>query len=199
MRASGGQRLLSITVLIACLAGCRQSQRPSGSGGEDHPVAIVQFYAASPMLPRDESTSLCYGVEHATAVRIDPPVASVWPAFTRCFPVAPKETTTYTLTAEDTRGRTVSRAVTITLTAPKPHFGDLSISAREVKPGQQVTFCFKARNATSVRGGPGHFLRGGSPAADCLADTPRQTTSYKLTITGAGGQTDEASITVTVP
>jgi hypothetical protein len=179
--------------------GCNHNERSApGSAPAAEPVQITQFYAASPVLPRDESTSLCYGVEHAAGVRIDPPVERVWPAFSRCFPVSPKETTTYTLTADDGHGKSATRSVTISMTGPRPHLDDLSISAQEVAPGQLVTFCFKGRNATSVRGGPGHFLRGGSPQNDCLADNPRQTTAYKITVTGAGGQTDEASFTVKV-
>jgi hypothetical protein len=141
---------------------------------------------------------LCYGVENAAAVRINPPVEQIRPALSRCFTISPIETTTYTLVAEDGAARTSSQAVTVTVTAGLPHFKDLSISSKEVSPGQLVTFCFKAVNATAVRGGPGRFLRKGEPDNDCLADNPRKTTTYRLVIQGAGGQTDEAKITVNV-
>jgi hypothetical protein len=161
-------------------------------------VRITQFYADKPTLPRGEDALLCYGVENATAVRITPPVGEISPALAQCVTISPVKTTTFTLIAEDRAGKTTSQSVTVTVGEPRPHFTDLSISAKEVQPGQLVTFCFKAKGAVSVRGKPGHFQHGGSPQGDCLVSQPRQTTTYQITIVGAGGQTDDASMTVKV-
>jgi hypothetical protein len=180
--------------LTAC-----NSPEPAARPAKDAPPArITQFYATAPVLPRGDSTNLCYGVEGARAVRIDPPVESLKPSLSRCISVSPAETTTYTLTAISEQGKAASRSATVTIAGARPKFDDISISAKEVAAGQPVRFCFKAKNAVSVRGGPGRFLSGGSPQADCLLDNPRKTTSYQLTIVGAGGLTDEASITVQV-
>jgi hypothetical protein len=56
---------------------------------------------------------MCYGVVNATAVRLDPPVESVWPAVSRCFEVTPSKTTRYTLTAEGADHASVSESVEI--------------------------------------------------------------------------------------
>jgi hypothetical protein len=196
------ERLAHLLILaVAISTGCSQTGRAtlSGSGKTaQDPVRITQFYATKPTAPRGEEQLLCYGVENASAVRITPQVEQLRPALSRCFTVSPKETTTFTLTAEDGTAKAVSQSVTVTVTEPSPHFRDLSVSATEVGPGQLVTFCFKADNATAVRGGPGRFMKGGSPTNDCLADYPRQTTAYRLSIEGAGGQTDDAKITVKV-
>jgi len=182
---------------LVLVTGCNRTAQTSPSGADS--VRITQFYATASAAPRGESTNLCYGVEHAVAVEINPPVEKLAPSLVRCFAVSPTETTTYTLTAKDQQGKTVTQSVTLAVTGPRPKFDDISISAKEVKPGQQIQFCFKATNAVSVRGSPGRFLSGaGSPKADCLIDHPRKTTSYKLTIVGEGGQTDEANITVEV-
>src|SRR5579859_1399208 len=174
---------------IACLAGCTTSARRSSAGkAAQDPARITQFYASKSAIPRGEEVLLCYGVENASAVRITPPVEQLRPALSRCFTVAPVETTTFTLTAEDGGAKTISQTATVTVTAPLPHFNDLSISSKEVEPGRPVSFCFKASNATAVRGGPGHFMRGGSPSSDCLMDNPRKSTTYRLVIEGAGGQ-----------
>jgi hypothetical protein len=162
------------------------------------PARITMFYAAKMSVPREESTSLCYGVDNAAKVRLTPPVERVYPAFSHCISVSPRETTTYTLTAEDAKGQASSQAVTITVTAALPRFLDLSISVKEAKPGQLVAFCYKAKNAVSVHGAPGHFFSGGRLAGDCLVDNPRETTTYTLMIQGAGGETDEAHTTVRV-
>jgi hypothetical protein len=180
---------------------CTNTGHPPRSANDkaaQAPVRITQFYAAKPSIPRGEDVLLCYGVENAAAVRITPPVEQIQPALTRCFTVSPVETTTFTLIAEDRSAKTISQSTTVTVTGPRPHFNDLSISSKEVAPGQLVSFCFKASNATAVRGGPGHFQHGGSPSGDCLLDNPRKSTAYHLVIEGVGGQTDEAKITVNV-
>jgi hypothetical protein len=186
--------------MTLCSLGCssREHAAPHRPAKAQDPVRITMFYAASISVPREESTSLCYGVDNAARVRLSPPVERVYPAFSHCVVVSPLETTTHTLTAEDAKGQASSQAVTVTVTEALPHFLDLSISAKEAKPGQLVAFCFKAKNAVAVRGGPGRFFSGGKLAGDCLVDNPRKTTLYKLTIQGAGGQTDDAHITVKV-
>ena len=181
------------------MAGCQPSERAARpSADASNPVRITQFYATGSMTPRGEATNLCYGVDNATTVSIDPPVESLKPALSRCISVSPERTTIYTLTAEDQSGRKATQSVTVRVTGPRLQFDDLSISAKEVAKGEAVNFCFKAKNAAAVRGGPGRFLSGGSPHGDCLVDHPVRTTTYKLTITGADGQTDEESVTVTV-
>jgi len=60
-----------------------------------------------------ETTQLCYGVLNAKTVKIDPPVAQLKPTYHHCFEVAPKKTTTYTVTAEDGAGHSKSESLTI--------------------------------------------------------------------------------------
>jgi hypothetical protein len=62
-----------------------------------------------------ELASLCYGVEDATAVRIDPPVEALKPFASRCLSVSPAATTRYTLTATGASGAEVSRSLTLTV------------------------------------------------------------------------------------
>ena len=191
-------RTLVLLVLI-CSVACQsngRAARPSADAPD--PARITQFYATTGAIPRGESANLCYGVDNAAAVRIDPPVESLKPALSRCISVSPAETTTYTLTAEDRSGKTTAQSVTVRVTGPRPHFDDLSISAKEISKGEAINFCFKAKNAVSVRGGPGKFLSGGSPRGDCLVDHPLQTTTYTLTITSADGETDQETVTVKV-
>ena len=192
MREHYNKYIFFFVFLAACY---RPTQTPPQAADS---VRITQFYGAASSAPRGESTNLCYGVENAVTVEIHPPVEKLTPSLVRCFPVSPSETTTYTLTAKDQQGKTATQSVTLAVTGARPKFDDISISSKEVKPGQQIQFCFKAKNAVSVRGSPGRFLSGGSPKADCLIDHPRKTTSYQLTIVGEGGLTDEASITVNV-
>lgn len=65
---------------------------------------ILHFYAVPPIVRRGEAVQLCYGVSNATAVRLEPPAARVWPAANRCMEITLRKTTTYTLTAENAAG-----------------------------------------------------------------------------------------------
>jgi len=80
-----------------------------GSGG----IKFSTFSADSGLLHRGETTQLCYGVVNATAVKLDPPVADIKPSYRHCVEIAPKTTTTYTITAEDGKGNSKSQSLTI--------------------------------------------------------------------------------------
>jgi hypothetical protein len=67
---------------------------------------ILAFYAAPAAIRIGEAAQLCYGVSNAASVRLDPPVESLWPSYSRCLKVSPRKDTTYTLTAEDAQGHT---------------------------------------------------------------------------------------------
>jgi hypothetical protein len=76
---------------------------------------ILNFYAAPGAIHRGDSFQLCYGVSNAASVKLDPPVASVWPSLSRCVSVTPKATTTYTLTATDSAGHSKTATLTVTV------------------------------------------------------------------------------------
>ena len=73
-------------------------------------LRITSFYASPGEIRRGEHANLCYGVNGATRVRLEPPVADVWPASTRCVQVTAHADTTYKLTAEDSVGHSVSQS-----------------------------------------------------------------------------------------
>ena len=75
---------------------------------------------------------------------------------------------------------------------------DVSVNTETVRRGQQVSYCFKARNAKTVAGGPGKFFKGGAPDGDCLMHTPARTTTYEITVTGTDGRAETRSVTVNV-
>jgi hypothetical protein len=77
----------------------------------DGKLKILNFYATPSNLRRGEKGMVCYGVANAKAVRLDPPVERVWPSVARCFEVAPRKDTHYTLTAEDAQGHTAAQSL----------------------------------------------------------------------------------------
>ncbi|HTS65072.1 MAG TPA: hypothetical protein VMH28_23775 [Candidatus Acidoferrales bacterium] len=80
-------------------------------GGEK--LRILQFYAREGELEPGQKTLLCYGVLNAATVHIKPPVGDTQPALSRCFEIAPAQTTTFTLTARDAHGISVAHSVTV--------------------------------------------------------------------------------------
>ena len=81
-------------------------------GGNE--LAIQSFYAAPGVIHRGESVQLCYEV-NAKTVKLDPPVAPVWPSHGRCMSVSPTKNTTYTLTVEDASGNIKTATLQVTV------------------------------------------------------------------------------------
>jgi hypothetical protein len=154
------------------------------------------FYASPAEPPADEKTLLCYGVENATAVRLEPPVDRVWPTVTRCFQI-PTRAATYTLTAER-GGDRVSQSVTVTPVPPKVKLVEVSINKLEFAPGEKATVCYKARNAVGVTIKPGVWIEPHRPDLGCIADQPQRSTTYVVTATGVRGETDSERATARV-
>lgn len=74
-------------------------------------LAIRALYVSPTVIHRGELAELCYDVGNAKTVTLDPPEGNVWPSHTRCLGLAPKKTTTYTLTIADASGKTVAQSV----------------------------------------------------------------------------------------
>jgi hypothetical protein len=79
-------------------------------GGSE--LAIQSFYG-NPQVHRGQSAQLCYGVANAKKVTLEPQSNPVWPSYGRCVDVSPAKTTTYTLTASDDAGHSVSQTFTV--------------------------------------------------------------------------------------
>ncbi len=184
--------------LCLALAGCG-SNPPAEKKAAAEPVAaekvkITQFYSPSPLVPRGLHGQLCYGVENASKVEINPPVEEVWPSPARCFDITPKQKTTFTLTAYGANGSRDSKSVLITVGSAPPKLYDLSVNSTQVKPGDLVVVCFKADNAKSIKAGPGHLDRD----RNCLSDNPKKTTTYRIVALGGDNEQDSGTVTVHV-
>ena len=77
-------------------------------------VKINQFYAGTGLLTHGQTTQICYGVVNASTVKMDPPVGeSLKPSWGHCTEIAPKKTTTYTITVADAAGHSKTSSLTI--------------------------------------------------------------------------------------
>jgi hypothetical protein len=81
-------------------------------GGDQ--LKILDFYAAPPVVRRGQPTSICFGVNGAKKVRIDPPIVDdLHPSLNRCFQVVPRADTEYKLTVEDDAGHIVKQRIEV--------------------------------------------------------------------------------------
>ena len=80
-------------------------------GGKE--LAIQSFYASPGAIHKGDAVQLCYGVANAKTVKLEPQPNPVWPSYSRCVSVAPKKTTTYTLTIEDAAGNTQTQSLQV--------------------------------------------------------------------------------------
>ncbi len=158
---------------------------------------ITQFYATVPQVPRGGTTLLCYGVENAASVYLNPGHKELSAALSRCIEVTPAGDTTYTLTAQSPGGKPVTRELKITAGAARVRIVNVNVSALEVTPGDLVSICYTVDHARSVTVDPIKH-RGGANAKGCATDEPRKSTTYTITATGAGGDTDQEHVTVRV-
>jgi hypothetical protein len=81
-------------------------------GGDQ--LKILGFYAVPPVIHPGQPASICFGVNGAVKVRIDPPIVEdLHPSLSRCFQISPKRDTEFKLTAEDGAGHALSQSLTV--------------------------------------------------------------------------------------
>jgi len=164
----------------------------SGTGLE-----ILNFYAVPAAITTEESASICFGVLNADSVRIEPDGGALRPAISRCIEASPRETTTYTLTAADKEGHTLSSSFTLTVRPAPARFLFAATSERKIRRGEPFSVCYGVRNATTVA------LLPVAPALPplekfCYRHYPPADVRYTLTAAGPGGAADPLRFAVQV-
>ncbi len=201
-----GGLLLAVSVPWFC--GCSSAPEPARTqpaAAAPRPARIVHFYASPGLVERGGSATVCYGVENARAVRIEPAVETLGPSPNRCFTVSPRQDTRYTLIAEGVAGAPASQSLAIRVKARAaappavvPLITLFAAAATEVAAGQPVTVCYGVRGAASVRLEPeGRAL----PPSEkqCFNVQPSVTTTYTLVVSGgAGGRSEREQIVIRV-
>ncbi|MBS1859553.1 MAG: OmpA family protein [Acidobacteria bacterium] len=156
---------------------------------------IVVFSASPQNIDAGSSTKLCWQINGATNIKIEPAVGSNLNA-NDCATVSPTQTTTYTLTATNATGQIQANA-----TVNVGQVRILSFTADPVTStaaGNPVTLAWTTSNATSVvligsELGPQTLSVNGS-----FVVSPITNSTYTLTAYGPGGQTVSTTISVFV-
>lgn len=205
-------RSFRILPLLVALAGCGGDDKPAAPGrgakpAPAAPVRITHFYASPPVLESGRRATVCYGVENAREVRLDPPVEAVRPLYHRCFEVAPLRDTTYTLEAIGHDGTTARASFEIrvarpippakpALSAAPPLIAEFVAKPAEVSRGERTTVCYQVAEGVDFRLEP-DVERPAGPRA-CFSLAPAQTTAFVLTATEPGGRVERRTLVVTV-
>jgi hypothetical protein len=147
---------------------------------------VIAFNANPTQIEPGGSAQLCYTVENATEIQINPPVQGLDPSRnSACLTVSPTATTTYVLTARNATGSS-SASATVTVGGVRiiefRNTPDFSTRA-----GDPVTLTWRTSGATSVTI-TGLNLTGGSlPASGTLVVNPITNTTYTLIAYGPNG------------
>ncbi len=157
------------------------------------PPGIRSFTVDPTTVPANGQAQLCYEVDNAVSIRIEPGIGEKRPATKECLTVGPAETTTYTLTAFGSDGKNISRQVTVTVDAAPPLAEIRRFEVmRENGPGGegdvQFRLCYEVRNAAHAE-----IDNNGGPVAlnqnRCQQIRPEGIVTYTLSVTGSDGRT----------
>ena len=172
---------------------------------EDKQPRIASFSVTPTTIPTNGQAQLCYEVENAERVRIEPNVGERRPATKECINVTANNTLTYTLTAFAANGATTTQQATLTVesapTPPPVHPADITYFAveRHDIPGAvpQLRLCYEVHYAShaEIDNNVGEVKL---DHRDCRPITPQQTTTYTISATGADGATKTRQITAEV-
>ena len=157
------------------------------------PAKIASFSVSPSAIPANGQAQLCYEVENADSVRIEPNIGERKPASKECLSVTPSETLTYTLTAFAADGKSTSQQITLNVEPAPPQAEIVHFEVRrENGPGGaadvQFRLCYEVRNAAhaQIDNNAGTVVLNQD---HCQQVTPQQTTTYTLSATGQDGRT----------
>ncbi len=164
---------------------------------------ITHFYVSPSAVAAGEPAALCYGVQDADTVSIEPEIREIRPSPNRCFTFSPRESGSnkYQLTATSPAGTATAELTLEVLPARKPPPRETPIittfaaSQGSVPKGMPVTLCYELDRAESVRIDPP--VRDLEPGKHCFTVKLEETTTFQLTAI-RGERTDEASVTVKI-
>jgi hypothetical protein len=182
-------------VLTRCASPDKKAGAPAPPPEEG--ARITQLYTTSAQVARGEKALVCYGVENAKTVWMEPPRQELSAALSRCVEVFPTADTTYKLTAEGPDGKQVTRELKVGVGAPRVKIVNVNVSALEVKAGDLVSVCYTVEHAKAVTIEPIGF-RGGAAGKGCATDQPRKSREYTISALGADGEKDQERVTVRV-
>ena len=206
--ASAPARLLTqlapaAALLLAACGGAPAppaAQKPPAEA-KPAPPKVTQFYASPGAVAKGEEVTMCYGVENAESVRLEPHVRDIKPARNRCFSFAPKKSAIYKLVAEGPGGQASAELAIKVEPAQRSSRNRSSLitaylaSSTRIRKGEPVTLCYSVEGVESISLEPP--LLELDAYSKCFHVRPETTTTYTIIAKGKG-RTERKSITITV-
>lgn len=162
---------------------------------------IVEFSVRPQRITRGASVSVCFKVENASSVDIQPEVAKSRAA-EDCVQQRPRVTTTYVITAFNDAGlKSQPRQDTVTVDEPPPlkHARILffKASSQQINQGETIELCYGVADAnTTAISPPGREVP--SVENNCIKHRPRESGTYTLKTTGEDNKTETQELRVVV-
>ena len=145
---------------------------------------IIRFEASPRSVSPGQQSTLSWTTSGASTVSISGVGAVTLNGSTT---VSPAQTTTYTLSATSSDGKTVTAPVTVTVsTGTVPQIVVFVVTPNTIDSGGSAKLCWQVVGATSITVLPG--IGSNLNANDCATVSPTNTTTYTLTATNATGQ-----------
>ena len=181
------------------LAGCSSGPPPAvETKAKPRQAKIIAFYGADPEVVKGHPITLCYGIEGAKTVRLEPPDEELGVSRNRCFAVSPKQNTSYSLIAKGEDGVEVKRSFLVRV-VPKAedvilikHFDVLN-----AKAPQPPNICFQtAPGVKQVRLDPPVAIVAPSETTKCVPVIVSNTTTVIMTAIDGQGRQDRMQVTI---
>ncbi|MBE0657075.1 MAG: OmpA family protein [Bryobacteraceae bacterium] len=164
--------------------------RTSVSVRETPKVAVTKFTATPSRIRPGETVTLTWQAQNADSVEISG-VGSV-NASSGSIQVTPTVTTTYTITAKNKAGE-VKDTVQVIVDQPTARVVSFTAAPSTIKVGESSNLVWETENAQTVSiSGFGQVNPTGT-----LSVSPKETTTYTITVTNQTGETN-STVTVTV-
>jgi len=154
---------------------------------------ILRFAASPSSIPTGGQSTLSWTTSGATTISISPGIGTV--SANGSTTVSPATTTTYTISATGTDGKTVTAAAQVTVGAVTAQIVRFVANPGSIATGASTTLSWSTSNATTVSISPGV---GNVAANGSVAVSPAATTVYTISATGTDGKTVTATAQVTV-
>jgi len=162
------------------------------TGGTIADPVISTFVATPTTITAGKNTTLSWSLPTAATVTIDQGIGLMTGSLSRV--VAPTTTTTYTLTAQNTAGKSVTAQTTVTV-VPASTIASFTAALTPIASGASTTLTAAFSNgAGTIDQGKGVITSGTAISTGVLSTS----TTYTLTVTNPAGDSVTAKVTVTV-
>jgi hypothetical protein len=198
--------IAGIVITVCGLVACSRLPEPPAQKAEQKRPKVLHFYASPGVTARGDAVTMCYGVENADRVSIEPNIRELKPSPNRCFSFSPEKSAIYKLTAAGAGGEDSAQlAIEVKARAPAQPAVEpegsavlnlLVASAEDVAKGQPVTICYGVTEAISVRVEPP--VRELQPRSSCFAAPVEKTTTFTVIAVDKANKEHRRQITVRV-